>query len=201
MPGKLFGLVLAGGKSRRMGQDKGLIVWHGKKQIDYLAEMLSAYCQETYISCRQDQARGLESLGHKVIVDDFASSSGPYGALITAMKKYSTTAWLVVACDLPFFDGRAVEELIKNRDSAAIATAFRSPTDGLPEPLAAIWEPKSLDVLVDLLKTYDISCPRKALIKSSTAVKLIDPKFPSAVTNVNTPNDLAQARQRIGTKA
>ncbi|MEP6951744.1 MAG: NTP transferase domain-containing protein, partial [Ginsengibacter sp.] len=48
----LNGLVLAGGKSERMGYDKGMIVWHGREQQYYLADLLKNLCEEVYISCR-----------------------------------------------------------------------------------------------------------------------------------------------------
>lgn len=198
MDEKLFGLVLAGGKSRRMGEDKGLIDWHGKEQRYYLADVLERYCQDTFISCRQDQSTEIENLGYKTISDNFPGTNGPYGALISAMQEYPGTSWLVVACDLPAFDEQAIENLIKNRDPNLIATAYRSPVDGLPEPLAAIWEPASLDDLLELFNTDAITCPRKALIKREDVVKLIDPKIPSMVANINTPDDMAQARGLIG---
>ncbi len=49
------GLILAGGKSQRMGQDKGLLTYHGKTQIDYCFEILSEYVDEVFISSRKNQ--------------------------------------------------------------------------------------------------------------------------------------------------
>lgn len=200
MDEKLFGLVLAGGKSRRLGEDKGLINWHGKKQRYYLADLLNRHCQDTYISCRQDQDKEIEDLNYRTILDNFAGVDGPYGALISAMKEYPKASWLVVACDLPFFDEQAIEALIKERDPSYIATAYKSPVNGLPEPLAAIWESASLPVLLELFKTDAISCPRKALIKNADIVKLIEPKLPNTVVNVNTLSDMIQAQELIGVK-
>ena len=56
----LFGLVLAGGKSQRMGEDKGLINYHGKIQREYMADLLDDICEETFISCRPEQAAEIE---------------------------------------------------------------------------------------------------------------------------------------------
>ena len=53
--GTLNGLVLAGGKSLRMGYDKSSIEWHGKEQRYYMADLLKQYCDEVFISCRADQ--------------------------------------------------------------------------------------------------------------------------------------------------
>ena len=51
----LYGLVLAGGRSTRMGQDKSLISYHGKAQREYMADLLGQWCSRTFISCRGDQ--------------------------------------------------------------------------------------------------------------------------------------------------
>lgn len=197
MSKQLFGLVLAGGKSRRMGEDKGLIDWHGKEQRYYLADLLGQHCQSAYISCRQDQVKEIERLNYKTILDNFVGTDGPYGALISAMRSHPEASWIVVACDLPFFDEQAVETLIQSRDSSYIATAYKNPVNGLPEPLAAIWEPASLQVLLELFKTDSISCPRKALIRNANAVKLIEPTLPNTIINVNTSADLAHARELV----
>src|SRR5690606_42162448 len=58
---ELNGLVLAGGKSRRMGMPKDLINWHGQEQRCYLADVMKDYCKEVFVSCRHDQVQGLDS--------------------------------------------------------------------------------------------------------------------------------------------
>ncbi len=190
---KLFGLVLAGGKSRRMGRDKGLMNWHGKEQRYYVADFLSKYCEKVYISCREDQKKEIEDAGYIALVDNFSGTAGPYGALVSAMRTHENVGWFVVACDLPFFDENSVHSLIENRDFDKIATVYQSPVDSLPEPLAGIWEPTSQKVLIDLFSEQDITCPRKALIKSSNRVRLVMPSNNEEVMNVNTAKEADEA--------
>lgn len=190
----LYGLVLVGGKSKRMGEDKGLINWHGREQRYYLADLLGKYCKDVYISCRREQKSGISS-AYKTIIDAY-KDIGQYGALLSAMTKYPDRNWLVVACDMPFVDGKVLAKLISSRDINMLATAFISPVDGLPEPLAAIWEAKSRKRLLDLLRD-GITCPRKALIKSEANVRLIEPLSSEATMNVNTMQEAKHARQVI----
>jgi molybdopterin-guanine dinucleotide biosynthesis protein A len=187
------GLVLAGGKSLRMGRDKSSIQWHGKEQQYYLADMLKTLCKEVYISHRKEQAAEANE-NYKILVDTY-TGIGQYGAILSAFQFRPTVAWLVVACDLPLLDQKTLEYLLANRDINAMATTFQSPYDGLPEPLITIWEPKSYEVLLSYL-TNGYACPRKVLIKTGDA-HILQPPDADALMNVNTPEDFVKAEQLI----
>lgn len=190
---KLNGLVLAGGKSTRMGEDKGLIKWYGKEQRYYLADLLDTFCDEVYISCRDDQQEEIERKGYNALVDKFGDA-GPSVGILTAFSHRSDTAWLVVACDLPLLDKETLQFLINNRDEEKVATTFKSPHDGLPEPLITIWEPKGYEVLKSF-QQQGYKCPRKALINSDT--NIIEPSNATALMNTNTPEEAAKVRNII----
>jgi len=191
----LNGLVLAGGKSKRMRRDKGLLRYRGRAQRYYLADMLRKYCGQVFISCRPDQNKAIVHAGYNTLPDD-GQAEEQYGAILSALTAYPNTAWLVIACDMPMMDGEALTYLIAQRDSSMIATAYAGPDNGLPEPLSAIWEPRSRGTLLDKL-SQGVTCPRKALIRSAPDVKLVAPRDPLIVMNANTPGDAAAARQII----
>ncbi len=190
---KINGLVLAGGKSKRMGRDKSSIEWHGKEQQYYMADLLKPLCNKVYISHRQGQDPDTGK-NYKTLIDTY-SGIGPYGAILSAFRFQPDAAWLVVACDLPLLDSDTLKYLLANRDVNAIATTFQSPFDGLPEPLITIWEPKSHDVLLSFL-SEGFTCPRKVLIKSGKA-HILQPQDENALMNVNTPEDFKKAEQII----
>lgn len=178
-------LVLAGGKSTRMGQDKFAIAYHEQPHWQFLKNLLSKNGLEVYISCRVEQAEYFA--GEKVITDSFADL-GPMGAILSAFRHDPNAAWLVLACDLPLFDEATLQFLLSNRNSSAVATAFRQPSDeaGFPEPLVALWEPKSYARLLQFL-AQGVSCPRKVLINSF--IHLLDAPSPESLTNANTPEE------------
>jgi len=178
------GLVLAGGRSLRMGRDKGEIAWHGKPQREYAADLLRPICSEIFISCRANQAAEIET-AYPTLPDTFAEL-GPYGAILSAFRHNPNTAWLVVACDLPLLDAATLDFLLNNRQPRRVATAFQSPHDQMPEPLIAIWEPKSYAVLLSFL-AQGYSCPRKVLLNSDALILSVP--NPAALTNVNTPEE------------
>jgi len=180
----VFGLVLAGGKSQRMGEDKGLINYHGKPQREYVYTLLDQFCEQTYLSCRSNQQDEMP-LGYELLPDSFLEL-GPFGAILSAFRQHPEAAWLVVACDLPLIDAEALQELIGKRGAAHVATAFHNPETNFPEPLITLWEPKAYPVLLQFL-AQGFSCPRKVLINSDVAV--IQPNRPQVLHNVNTPEE------------
>ncbi|MFQ5447241.1 MAG: NTP transferase domain-containing protein [Saprospiraceae bacterium] len=188
----LKGMVLAGGKSRRMRQDKSLLEYHGMPQREYMFRQLTEVCGEVFLSCRPDQTARL-LLDFPLMVDSFLHL-GPMGALLSAFRKEPDTAWLVVACDLPLLDESTLRYLVENRDPSAIATSFRSPENEFPEPLVAIWEPRSYLVLMQFL-AQGFSCPRKVLINSP--VHLLDAPNPDVLRNVNTPEEVQEVMKLL----
>ncbi|MBI5916878.1 MAG: NTP transferase domain-containing protein [Bacteroidetes bacterium] len=189
----LNGLVLAGGKSRRMGTDKSVLQYHDKPQRDVMLDLLDKFCQKTHLSCRPDQAGEL-FYTHDVLPDTFLGL-GPMGAILSAFRQQPDSAWLVVACDLPLLDEATLRFLVENRNPSAMATSFRSPENEFPEPLVAIWEPKSYPVLLQFL-AQGYSCPRKVLINSP--VHLLDAPNSDALTNVNTPDEVDVVLKKLG---
>lgn len=188
----LRGLVLAGGKSVRMGSDKGLMEYHGKPQREFTADLLAPHCTEVFISCRPDQTAEIET-PYQPLPDTFLDL-GPYSALLSAFRAYPDSAWLVVACDLPLLDEGTLQFLAQRRDPSRMATAFNSPDNEFPEPLITIWEPKAYQILLQFL-AQGYSCPRKVLINSNIA--LLQAPCTRALTNVNTPEESAEVRNQF----
>lgn len=180
----LHGLVLAGGRSTRMGEDKGIVQWHGKEQRYYVADMLTVFCNEVFISCRTDQAGTIDKK-YKIIKDE-TEDKGPLGAIVSAFHKNQSSAWLVVACDLPLLDKRTIQYLIQHRDINSVATTYQGPNDSLPEPLITIWEPGALPLLETALSEGKLS-PQKVLMKAK--IKMLHSSDSSALMNVNTPEE------------
>lgn len=191
----LNGLVLAGGKSERMGFDKGSVNWHGKAQRYHMADMLQMFCDDVYISCRADQQQEIDA-PYQSLPDTF-SGLGPYGAILSAFREKPDCAWLVIASDLPLMDRSALQYLVNNRNPSSIATAYNSPQNEFPEPLITIWEPKSYPVLLSFL-AQGYSCPRKVLINSD--VTLLHAQNPDVLTNVNTPDELERIKKVLHQK-
>ena len=178
---ELYGLVLIGGQSRRMGKDKSLISYHSKNQRNHSFELLSNYCEKVFLSCNKDQAVAISLPS----IEDSNNYKGPLVGLLSAQEKFPDVAWLVLACDMPFVDEEVLNVLIANRNSQAIATCF---FHDFPEPLCSVWEPSSHAPLIKFANSGNLS-PKQFLenndasyIKTSLAIK-------HKLRNINSPED------------
>ncbi|MDQ6646696.1 MAG: NTP transferase domain-containing protein [Pseudomonadota bacterium] len=186
----VYGLVLAGGSSRRMQHDKALIDYHGEPQLLWTYRLLASLLPRVFVSVRSSQHDEPVRSELPQIVDT-RDDAGPAAGILAAQALHPDVAWLVVACDLPRLDEATLRHLLEARDPAREATAFISSHDGLPEPLCALWEPASH---ARLLERVDAGkpCPRKTLIQGDA--RLLQPLAASALDNINTPEELASLR-------
>lgn len=184
----LNGLILGGGRSSRMGFDKGTIVYHTKPQREYLSGILSKFCDEIYLSCKT--AKGIPEDLHP-LPDAFAIES-PLNGILTAFTNNDTTAWLTIPVDMPGVTEEVIRFLLSNRDPNAVATCFFDSEGKHPEPLLCVWEARGFPALKAFAATGKIS-PREFLTNSQT--KLIKSPFPDLHVNINSQAELDEYRK------
>lgn len=184
----LQGLVLAGGKSIRMGSDKGLLDYFGKSQRVYSIEMLERLNLKTFLSVRKEQ-----NLDQQNVIEDAFLGLGPFGAICSAFQHDPNVAWLVIATDLPFVDEKLIRRLLEERDPSKVATAIKGKGKKFPEPLITIWEPKAYPIMLQFL-AKGVSCPRKVLINSDVLHVEVEDEF---IQNVNTPEEYSAVKKEL----
>lgn len=182
----LYGLVLAGGESRRMGRDKALLKRHGQSQLAYLVDLLGQVTDRVFVSARSAQREDEERSRYDLIVDRY-ENIGPMAGILSALEEHPGADWLVVACDLPNITAPTLHFLLEHRSAEQPFTAFRSSHDGLPEPLCAVYRAGS-DAILQRFVAEGIVCPRKVLLRSESL--LLEQPDPAALDNINTPDDL-----------
>ncbi len=188
----VYGLVLAGGKSRRMGHDKALIKHDGQSQLARAVGLLEKHVKEVFVSARAEQADDAERQRYAQIIDRY-SDIGPLAGILSAMDKQPQADWLVLACDMPAVDDATIEKLLANRDCANPVVAYSSSYDGLPEPLCALYKP-GVRSIIDEFVGRDVYCPRKILI--SAGALLLEQPHAGALDNLNSPADLEEFNKR-----
>ncbi|ARV15462.1 NTP transferase domain-containing protein [Polaribacter sp. SA4-12] len=180
------GLVLVGGKSTRMGQDKSELDYFGKPQKEVAKELLENNNLETFYSVQNSSENEYE-------IHDKFLNLGPFGGICSAFQKDPNAAWFVLATDVPFINDEVVQQLLKHRNPSKIATAIKGKGNEFPEPLITIYEPKAYPILLQYL-AQGYSCPRKVLINSDVEIVEIDDDF---IRNINTPIDFDTAKNEI----
>jgi len=193
----LYGLVLTGGRSTRMGRDKASLTYEGRTQLERAMALLAPHVVRAYVSVRADQ-RAEPLRARFAQIADTKENLGPIAGLLAAQAVHPEGAWLVLACDLPLLDDATLRQLLRSRSPQRTATAFRSSHDGLPEPLCAIYEPSSREPLRAFLAAGR-DCPRRFLLSTDTL--LVDEPNPAALDNVNTPEEYRLAMTALPPEA
>jgi molybdenum cofactor guanylyltransferase len=175
----LNGLVLAGGKSSRMGKEKSKLAFHGKPQYQYLEELLKPFCDEVFLSVSQHSTI---PLSNHCIQDHFNLES-PLNGILSAFHFDPQAAWLTVPVDMPNINERTIKYLLQHRDKTKSATCFYDTEGNNPEPLLTIWEPRSKPQLFDFFN-HGESSPRKFLEEND--VCMIEAPEKSWLMNINT---------------
>ncbi|MBL6448165.1 NTP transferase domain-containing protein [Fulvivirga sp. 29W222] len=178
---KLYGLVLIGGESRRMGKDKSLLSYHSKNQRAHSYELLSGCCNKVFLSCNANQTPEVT----QPFIEDSKDYLGPLAGLLSAQEKFRDVAWLVLACDMPFVDEELLDMLVRYRDPKALATCFYH---GFPEPLCTIWEPSSYKALIQFVNSGNLR-PKQFLKENTVKYIHTNSEIKDKFRNINSPDE------------
>ena len=186
----LTGVVLAGGLSSRLGQDKALLRLPDDPDVDLLTRTLSLL----KTVCGRAVVIGRERPG-ATCFPDIAPGNGPVGGIATALER-TRSPCLVLSCDLPFMTAPVLEALAaehERRPSGVLSTAYRQSATGRIEPLVAIYEADALPFFTTCLrenkrKLCFVVPPERQRYLSYSAGEAL-PFF-----NINCPFDLEIAR-------
>lgn len=142
----ITGIVLAGGKSSRMGSDKGLMIFRSKPLVQYSLDLLSHFCGRILISSNNPDYK---KFGFEVIADDVAGA-GPIAGIASCLRQSRTSLNLVLSCDMPLLDPVVFETLLEFTDG----NTFVVPVDsgGRAEPLCAFYNKSGLVIAEELIQ-------------------------------------------------
>jgi molybdenum cofactor guanylyltransferase len=178
------GFVLTGGRSRRMGRDKALLPYAGKKLLDHIAgQVLEAAGSASLIG----RPELYEPLGYLVYPDEIPHS-GPLGGIATALRLRQAEWNLIVACDLPYIRAADLRQILEAAALAGDSIDCVVPVapDGRLQPLCAVYHARCL-------LEVDRALSRNALKLMDLVAKLDVIRFnglrPELFVNVNTPAD------------
>src|SRR5579871_2149080 len=189
------GIILAGGKSARMGQDKALLEVDGRSLIAQVVATVRPLVSEIVVVAdvpeKYDNALGR-------IVADLLPGVGPVGGILTGLTALGEGSHLVVSCDMPALNVRVLQFLLEAATPEWDAVVPE--TAGRPEPLCAVYQHTAAPKLRAFLDTgrraayQALECLQTRRVDEET-LRRLDPEG-LGFTNLNTPEDLERFRQR-----
>jgi molybdenum cofactor guanylyltransferase len=179
----MTGVVLIGGKSSRMGQDKAMLLLGDRPLYKIAAEKIAPFCDNIYLSANQDQTtRG--PYEYPVIQDTF-EAEGPVGGIVSSHRCIKDTL-LIISCDLPLITDDEITALIHKHKEKKDCTMFYNVFSGYYEPMLSIWDVR----ILDMLEKYFLSGGRS--LQYFLELHHVDKNEPSSLqnfTNINTVDD------------
>jgi len=190
---KMAAIILAGGKSIRMGENKAFIEVDGVPIISRIYSLFKELFEEVIIVTNQkDLFKNLDSRIYTDLVPDKGALGGLYTGIFFSSFQYS----FCVACDMPFIKKALVQYLIKNTKDEDVIVPRTS--DGL-QPLHAIYSKNCLEPIRKIIergkyKIIDFYRLVRVRIVEENDFLLLDP-FRESFINVNTPEELLYIRE------
>ncbi len=199
--GRVAGVIVAGGRSRRMGRDKLLLLLDGVPVAQRVASALAQVVDEIIVALRPgQQPLPLEAHLPAHEVHDPATDMGPLGGLAAALATGIAEFYLVVAADLPLVRP-ALLRLLLERASAVDAQAIVPLVADRPEPLCAVYRPDCLPLVEEQARGEDRSL--QGLLQrlrveyvAEADLRAADPDLLSFL-NVNRAQDLERAESLL----
>lgn len=182
---KISGIILAGGKSSRMGKNKAMIEINGEISIRTLHNLIKPFCSEIIISANNQETY---QFLHERIITDEIQGIGPIGGILSCLKKSSFRKNLVIACDMPMIPFSLIQLLINHKNTAE----FVVPANGTDEiePLCAIYDKSVIPVLSEMIAEGNYKI-RNLMNYCKTALIQVH-NGNNIFQNLNTPEDLSE---------
>jgi len=186
----ITGIVLAGGKSSRMGTDKGFLKLEGMTFMERIIHSLKPLVNQIIIV--SDNA-DYDLFGQKR-VEDMIKDSGPLAGLYTGLYHSKTEYNLVLSCDVPLINGITLKKLIDNMEDGVDVVQFESQNKTIP--LVAIYRKHCMNICLELLKK-DEKRLRVALAHLKVKTIAVNSDMEYAVRNINTMDELNEIQNAV----
>jgi molybdopterin-guanine dinucleotide biosynthesis protein A/molybdopterin-guanine dinucleotide biosynthesis protein len=182
----VYGCVLIGGRSRRMGRPKHLLQQGGRSWVEGAVAAAAAVARRVVVVGAGEVPQALSGIAR---LPDAADAEGPMAGILAAMRWAPWASWLVSACDLPQVSAGALEWLLSTRRPGVWATLPSLPDGRGAEPLLAHYDFRVWAQLEELVAEGQFAPSALA-----GRPRVISPAPPAALQdawiNVNTPGDL-----------
>ena len=201
--GDVTGIILAGGRSRRLGRDKAVEPLGGQPLIRRVIERVEAVTADIVVVVA-DAVRGNDlplDVRHRVVWDVYPGK-GSLGGIFSGLSAAKSDWGLVVACDMPFLNRQLLEYMLSRREDFDAVVPLPG---AYPEPTHALYSKACLPHIEARLRANDLKISRfyhevRVNYLTEEAITRYDPELRSFF-NINSPDDLAKAQALVAVEA
>ena len=186
----ITGIILAGGKSSRMGEDKGFLKLNGKTFMSSIIAALNPIVGEIIIVSNNSE---YDVFNLKRVADSM-EDSGPLAGLYSGLLHSETENNIVLSCDVPLISSSVLKKLLEGAPSEAEVIQFES--EGKTMPLVAMYKKKCRHHFLKLLQTNERRL-RFALDQLDVKTITLDSELGKTVRNINTISELKDLKHEF----
>ncbi len=179
----ITGIILAGGKSSRMGTDKGFLLLNNKPFVQYSIDALKPLVSNIIIVSDNPDYDTFELKR----VTDITKNAGPVAGICSGLEASSTKYNIILSCDIPLITSKVLQQLIANIDESC--QVIQAESKGKSMPLIAIYRNDVINTFNSLLKK-DERRLRVAISNCKSKNIVLNKKYEFTTMNVNTQNEL-----------
>lgn len=188
---QLSGIILAGGKSRRMGVDKGTMMFKGKPFIKHVIEAVKPLVDEVVIVSNDG---AYDVFMETTRVNDEIKNAGPLAGIYSGLRYIKTPYAVVLSCDIPKISKKVLQLLIQNMSADDDIIQLKGKEGTMP--LIAIYKKECWATCFTLLKAGKRRV--KALVgQLKVKTVSIPEQYEPYLANINTPEELTLATYEI----
>ena len=188
-------LLLAGGKSRRMGQDKALLLYQGKSFLENSIEKAAVLgIQKIYLSGNREKTKDV------TVVEDIYPGLGPMAGLHAGMKSIETPYFFVLPVDVPQIPVQLLENMLESHENvlknkSTLEKPYVLRHEGMLEPLIGIYPTSMAQYLEEKIQKEQLSVFR--MLKELECDCFEADVMPWQIANINTQEDYEQLLKRV----
>jgi molybdenum cofactor guanylyltransferase len=187
----ITGIILAGGQSRRMGMEKGLVRLKDKTLIEYSIDVMKQLADRIIISSNSNV---YADLGFEVFPDKIPNS-GPMGGIYSCLCESKSDANLVLSCDTPFVNPGLFNYILTNSAAQQIVAPWHG--GGFYEPLCAFYHKSTRKVFEKFIEDKNFRIPDVFKMVNFKALKMdasLDFYHHDLFFNINSKEELIKAK-------
>lgn len=179
----ITGIILAGGKSTRMGSEKGFVTYNNKRFIQYIIDALQPLVNEIIIVSNNPDYDVFKLKR----VNDIIENAGPLAGLYSGLYHSKTDKNIVLSCDIPLINPKILQQLILVNDEKIDVIQVQSRDKSMP--LIALYNKRCVETCLTLLKKGERRL-RVLINQLHSKTIVLDDTLEKYTANINSQSDL-----------